>query len=452
MLHISIGVLLNVFGIAIMFTANTWVSFTTSPAGIDAQGNLLNIWDAVSNFTWMPLNIHRFIGNISFAGAVVAAYAGFKFMVSRTDEERAHYDWMGYTGNLVAITAFMILPFAGYWLTKEIYAFSEQLGVILMGGFLSWLWIIQALIIGILFLGTNCYFWMGMERIPGSERYKKYIKYLVITVTMCFLIWATPHTLVATQEETHRMGGSHHPVVGVLGLMSAKNTAVNIMILATFVSFTIYRRGNKLATAKWSNMGSMAEKFIILTASGTVIFYGVYGYFVEAIVRVGFSVFQVAAVLICILSVTTIDIFRFRKARIIGKIRWDEIPFRSQYTLLSIGVAYTWLMGLMGFARSAIRQHWHVYGILQDTSSHAYTPALGYVANMVSIITVLFITFIFFIFWISSLGDKKQSDLNKISTEDTRKRQSPIVVLFKGMAFSGVLIVFLHCTLIKYRK
>ena len=91
-----------------------------------------------------------------------------------------------------------------------------------------------------------------MERIPGAERYKKYIKYLVLIVALCFLVWATPHTLVATQEETHRMGGSHHPVVGVLGLMSAKNTAVNIMILATFISFLIYRRGNKIPTVNWS--------------------------------------------------------------------------------------------------------------------------------------------------------------------------------------------------------
>ncbi|ODS33699.1 MAG: subunit 1 of alternative cytochrome bd quinol oxidase (CydA) [Candidatus Scalindua rubra] len=443
LLHLFLGIILNIFGISIMFTANSWVSFMISPSGIDEQGILLNTWNAITNFTWMPLNIHRFIGNISFGGAIVAAYAGFKFMISRTDDERAHYDWMGYTGNIIAIMAFMILPFAGYWLTKEIYAFSEQLGVILMGGFLSWLWIIQALVIGILFLGTNCYFWIGMERIPGAERYKKYIKYLVLIVTLCFLIWATPHTLVATHEETHRMGGSHHPVVGVLGLMSAKNTAVNMMIMATFISFIIYRRGNKISTVNWSSRGSKIQKLIIFAACGVVIFYGVYGYFVEAITRVGFSIFQVSSVLLCIILVAVIDLFLFRNAKIIGRIRWGEIPSRSQYALLSIGVTYVWLMGLMGFARSAMRQHWHVYGILKDTSSHAYTPALGYTANLVSIITILFIAFILFIFWISSLGEKNKNNHEKTYTQKKPKGQNPKTVLLKGMLFSAALIGFL---------
>ena len=33
------------------------------------------------------------------------------------------------------------------------------------------------------------------------------------------------------------MGGAHHPLLGVLGVMSAKNTVVNIMILSTFLAF-----------------------------------------------------------------------------------------------------------------------------------------------------------------------------------------------------------------------
>jgi hypothetical protein len=35
------------------------------------------------------------------------------------------------------------------------------------------------------------------------------------------------------------MGGSTHPVLGFLRVMSAKNTAVNILILTTFMSFLL---------------------------------------------------------------------------------------------------------------------------------------------------------------------------------------------------------------------
>ena len=96
----------------------------------------------------MPINVHRVIANVAFGGSVAAAYAAFKFLQATTDEERAHYDWMGYIGNFVAISAFLPLPFAGYWLAKEIYAYSQTLGLTMMGGAFSWLFIIQAVLIG----------------------------------------------------------------------------------------------------------------------------------------------------------------------------------------------------------------------------------------------------------------------------------------------------------------
>lgn len=441
-IHILIGVLLNLFGISIMFIANSWVSFMISPDGITENGRLISLWQAMSNFTWMPLNIHRFIANICFGGAVAAACAAFKFMLSKSEAEKAYYDWMGYIGNCIAISAFLILPFAGYWLTREIYAYNQQLGISLMGGFLSWLWIIQAVLIGILFMCTNYYLWVGMERIPGAERYQGYTKYLLGVLTLCFMVWATPHTLIASFIETQMMGGSHHPIVGFLGVMSAKNSAVNLMILTTFISFVLYRRGNKISIASWAKTGNYVQIGIVTISTGVVIFYGIYGYMVEAIVRVGFSIYQVAAVIIAIISITIIDIFLYRKAKIVGQIRWGAIPVRSQYSLLAVAVTFTWLMGLMGFARSAMRQHWHVYGVLKDTSSEAYTPALGYAANVVSVITMVFIVMLLFIFWLGSLGDKKKRVTVSKEDDIEVKENGSFGTIAKGLGFAAVLIGF----------
>ena len=110
---------------------------------------------------------------------------------------------------------------------------------------------------------------------------------------------------------------------------------------------------------------------MFVLAAGVVLFYGVYGYFVEAIVRIGFSVYQVAAVLLCIVSVTIIDVFIGRGAESRGAIQWGKMPDRSQYALFVLAVTFTWLMGLMGFARSGIRQHWHIWETMRDTSPDA---------------------------------------------------------------------------------
>ena len=405
--HVSLGVLSNLFGTAILLIGNSWVTFMMSPAGVTETGALKgSVWAAINNYTWMPINIHRLIANIVFGGTIAAAYAAFRFLNATTDEERARYDWMGYVGNFVALSAFIVLPFAGYWLGREIYAFNQTMGITMMGGFMSWLWIIQAILIGVLFLGSNYYLWLGMERIPGSERYRKYVPYMLTILAIGFMVWATPHSLIVTLEEARAMGGTHHPFLGFFGVMSAKNTAVNLMILTTFLSYVLYRRANRLSIRPWVVIGMAIQWAAFAVAAAIVVFYGVYGYFVESIVRIGFSVYQVGAVLGAIVLVMTIDVPMFRGAKSTGAIRWGSIPARSQYVLILLAVTFTWLMGLMGFARSGIRQYWHVYGILRDTSVDAVTPALGYAANMITTVTIVFFALVMFIFWLGGLSEK----------------------------------------------
>jgi len=244
-----------------------------------------------------------------------------------------------------------------------------------------------------------------MARIPGAERLVPYTKYMLALLLACWIVWATPHTMIATREELAAMGGAHHPLLNVLGVMSAKNTAVNLMILTTFLSFLIYRRANKRPVVPWARAGTAVQAAMFALAAGVVLFYGVYGYFVEAIVRIGFSVYQVLAVLACIVGVTVVDVFLGRGAESRGEIRWGQMPARSQYALFVLAVTFTWLMGLMGFARSGIRQHWHVWEVMRDTSPQAFTPALGYAANMISICVLVFLGLVAFIFWLGSLAE-----------------------------------------------
>ena len=122
------------------------------------------------------------------------------------------------------------------------------------------------------------------------------------------------------------MGGSVHPILGFLGVMSAKNTAVNILILTTFMSFLLYRRTGKIATVAWAKRGHAAQLTIFAAVAVFVIFLGVYGYFVEATVRIKLSVPQVLSVMLAMASITAIDLFLFRGALKTGEVRWGRIP------------------------------------------------------------------------------------------------------------------------------
>jgi hypothetical protein len=82
------------------------------------------------------------LANVAFGGSIAAAYAAFRFLGARTVEDRARYDWMGYIGNFIGVGALIPLPFAGCYLGREIYAYNEQMGISMMGGIFSWLFII----------------------------------------------------------------------------------------------------------------------------------------------------------------------------------------------------------------------------------------------------------------------------------------------------------------------
>jgi len=408
-LHLTLGLLLNAAGMTIMVMANSWATFMMAPSGVNEVGQVVgNIWEVMKGPLWNPINLHRFIANIAFGGAVVGAYAAFKFLSTRDPEKRAHYDWMGYTSNFIAILSFLPLPFAGYWLMAEIYAYSQQMGITAMGGILAWLFIVQAVLIGTILLAANYYLWAGMSRTEGSERYKPLIKMIAFILVVCFLIWVTPHTLILSASEIAALGGSHHHLLGPLGIMPAKNIAVNLMLIVTFLSFQLYRRSDKVATVSWAPFGNALMVAVYVIAMANVIFAGVYyGYFTNTVYKVGSSVMQVSSTLVVIVVGITLDAFLFKGAKTLPSY-WGKVPDRAQYALFALPVAFTWLMGLMGYVRSSVKTHWHVYTVMKDNSPDNFIPTIGYAGNMITIVTVLFLILVLFMFWIANLSATKQ--------------------------------------------
>ncbi|MEY4527027.1 MAG: hypothetical protein RL768_746, partial [Nitrospirota bacterium] len=256
--HAAIGILTNVFGTSLLLLANAWSAFMMAPAGVDAQGRFLgNVWHLLHSALWNPLNVHRFLADIMSGGAVVLAYACYRFFTSKTSEERAYFDWVGYVFLFVTVCALLPMPIAGYWLMRSVYAFSQSMGVTMMGGLLTWMFVVQALLIGALLLGINYYIWQSMARITGGERYQPYYQLLLGVLTLALFIWLTPHTVMMSDGEVKAMGGAQHPVVGNYGVMSAKNGAVNVMILITALSFLYYRRANRTMTVSWITTGNI---------------------------------------------------------------------------------------------------------------------------------------------------------------------------------------------------
>jgi len=401
--HMSIGVLANAMGVLLLLMANAWASFMMAPSGIDDSGRFLgNIWHLLHSPLWNPLNAHRFLADIMSGGAVVCAYAAYRFFRTQSVTERAYYDWVGYVFLFVMVCALLPMPFAGYWLMRAVFEFRQEMGVTMMGGLLSWLFVVQAMTIGGLFLGINYYIWQSMGRLRGGERFDPYFKFIVGGLMLSFLVWFTPHTIAMTPSEMKAMGAAQHPVIGQFGVMSAKNGAINVMICLTTLSFLLYRRGNRIITVLWATAGNIALGALFVAGIANIVWVAIYGFYIPAHVRVGLSVPQGATTATVLVAGLILNWFMLRGAQVRGPIQWGKISVRGMVSLLAIAAMFTWVMGLMGYIRSAGRLGWHVKDVMADLSPWAFTPPITFVAKMVTINMVLFWGSVFVMFWLAT--------------------------------------------------
>lgn len=406
-MHMSIGVLANAMGVLLLLLANAWASFMMAPAGVNAQGQFLgNVWHLLHSPLWNPLNAHRFLADIMSGGAVVVAYAAYRFLKTPLQEERAYYDWVGYVFIVVMVCALLPMPFAGYWLMRSVFEFRQEMGMTMMGGLLSWLFVVQAVTIGALFLGINYYIWQSLGRLHDGERFDPYFKFIVGGLMVSFLVWFTPHTIAMTPGEMKAIGAAQHPVIGQFGVMSAKNGAINVMICLTVLSYLLYRRANRIIAVPWATAGNIAIGALFLTGLANIVWVAVYGFYIPAHVRVGLSVPQGATTATILIGGILINHFMLKGSQVRGPVQWGKISVRGMVALFGVAATFSWVMGLMGYIRSAGRLGWHVNELMADLSPWAFTPPITFAAKMVTMNMVLFWASVFCMFWLSTQDRK----------------------------------------------
>ena len=389
-------------GVVLLLLANAWASFMMAPAGVDADGRFLgNIWHLLHSPLWNPLNAHRFLADLMSGGAVVVAYAAYRFLSTRSEQERAYYDWVGYVFIVVVVCALLPMPIAGYWLMRAVFEFRQQMGITMMGGMLSWLFVLQAITIGVLFLGINYYIWQSMGRISGGERFQPFFKAIVFALMACFFVWFTPHTIAMTPSEMKAMGAAQHPVIGQFGVMSAKNGAINLMICLTALSYILYRRANHTIRVSWARLGNIGIGLLFFFGMVNITWLAIYGFYIPANVRVGLSIPQGVTTATVVIGSIALNRLMLRGSRVNGPIAWGKISVRGMVVLFGVAAAFTWVMGLMGYIRSAGRLGWHVSELMQDLSPWAFTPSIEFAAKMVTFNMVLFWASVFVMFWLS---------------------------------------------------
>ena len=376
--HIALGVLLNLIGSITLFVIDAPTSFMNTPVraeGISPAEFLAtaSLWDKVFNYSWMPLNLHRLVGNVTFGGFVAGLIAAYMFMGSKKEEDRAYYDWMGFVGNMIGVGALLFLPFMGYLLAYELCDYDASICPYMMADQLSMFFEMQGAMIGLIFLASNYYIWLSMKRIEGVERVRMTV---VAPIVMVLL------PIVMTKVLTD------YPVPDATSLAFLLPLLLAPVVLGRFIPITV-------------SSSTVIKIGFLMVVVGNAIWMTPHGFVPTGAKLVAelelpsdwnFLALMPAknSAAFTLVFVTVVNYVIYNRAVSQGTIVWGKIDFASQFVLVFLAFSAIWTMGLMGAVRSLLRKYFHTYNLLPDFTAESFTPTLSYSAWWITGITIVF--------------------------------------------------------------
>lgn len=380
--HIALGVLLNLVGTATLFVIDGPTSFMNTPA--KAVGDLslaeyiaqASLWEKVANYSWMPLNLHRLVGNVTFGGFIAGLIAAYMYMGSKSEEERSYYDWMGFVGNLIGVGALLLLPFMGYLLAFEMCDYDASICPYMMADQLSMFFEMQGAMVGLIFLASNYYIWLSMKRIQGVEGVR--ISGLVMLVVILI-----PAIMGVTWKFFPPPDWQSLPVMAAVIILPPLLSKLPFLRNFTVSSFTMIKVGFLMiivGNAVWMTPHAFVPTLFLATEELELPMWASELALMPAKNAAAFT----------LVFVTVVNYILYNRAIRRGTIVWGKIDFASQFVLIFLAFSAIWTMGLMGAVRSLTRKYFHVYILLPDFTPESFTPTLAYSAWWITAITLAF--------------------------------------------------------------
>lgn len=145
-LHLSFVWLAAGFALAAMFMIDITASYMLTPAPPDQA------WANIFNPTMIHLDIHRWFGNLAWAGFGLAGLCAIAFLRAKEPPDQALYCWGSRYFFLIGFAALLIMPISGYQYLLNVRYGQPQAFQTVMLGARSWLFDLVSLVYGLMIL------------------------------------------------------------------------------------------------------------------------------------------------------------------------------------------------------------------------------------------------------------------------------------------------------------
>ena len=265
-LHVVFGFVAGFFGLMAMTMIDAVASFMLTPP--EAQVN--DVARTFLNQTNIPLNMHRFVGNFSYVGFLVAGWAGWRYLRTAREDEREYYDWMGHWGLIWGFGFLIMQPIIGYGYLKGIRESSPGAFDTIMIGEKSWVFNLLVIYLAIMSIASTAYF---VHKLRFAVKPMEFLRKLTVGALGFTALFATLNLIpndgnlvpqigliIPGGESTEFPLGSMYPrkYIGLIGLM-----LIGVFVVALYLraSATGFHWGR---ASRWSQYALMACAFFVV--------------------------------------------------------------------------------------------------------------------------------------------------------------------------------------------
>lgn len=275
---------------------------------------------AVSNPTWFPEALHRVAGNLSYAGYLIAFWGAWRYMRQRrtaTSVDKAFYHWVTNLGLLWGVGFELAqLPIGTYYVLAIQHAGpigAQTYTKMMVDGGTSSEWLLQILLLAIMFVLAEVYIWSNITHAVAEERGRRALQ------RMRELAPAGPRAPLAGQQDVSRQTEETAELgEGLRAEALATRGIVRFAVIWTRVGLWVLVAAGVLAVlpAAIPVIGSMNAKWVAL---------GVF------------------------LVWTTVSLVVY--VMVSRRWTWGSMPRAATWSLLAAGVCIAVLMVTMGIIR-----------------------------------------------------------------------------------------------------
>ena len=273
-LHVVFGFIAGFFGLMAMTMIDAVASFMLTPAEVESQAEL--VARSFLNQTMVPLNMHRFIGNFSYAGFLIAGWGAWRYLRTTQDSEREYYDWMGHFGLIWGFGFLIMQPVIGYGYLKGIRESAPNAFNTIMLGPKAWVFNLLVLWIAVLSIASTAYF---VHKLRFTVKPMETMRKLAVGGLGFTALFTLLNVIPADMDLIPQIGlsflggdqtsiplGSMYPwkYIGLIGLMLVGFFVIALYLRATATGFHWGR------ASRWSQYALMSCAFFVVLTMVTM--------------------------------------------------------------------------------------------------------------------------------------------------------------------------------------